>query len=129
MKAKKQPPISQKVFDKKMEEMGYECTPTGGGCEGYAKTVVMFGKEFRVLFTSDSGMPEVDDDEYLSCSIVTLDPLYEDGWNLTFSDAKVLLQFAEKVEDHMKKAWVLLDDLQRWNEGTRVDSDFVDASR
>lgn len=127
MKAKKRPPISQKAFDKKMEEMGYEWsddiifTPTGGGCEGYAKEVSMFGKEFRVLFTSDAGMPEVD--ECLSCTIRTGD--YEDGWNLTFSDAKVLLQFAEKVEEHMKKAWVLLDDLQRWN-GMRVDSDFFE---
>lgn len=34
--------ISQKSFDRKMEAMGYECTPTGGGCEGYAKPVALF---------------------------------------------------------------------------------------
>lgn len=114
--------ISQRAFDSRMEKMGYQQTPTGGGCCGYAKYVSMFGKTFRVLYTSFGDMPQVDDDEHLACQIFSYDG---DGWNLCFSDAKCLLKFAEKVEEHMEKAWSLMDELQRWNDTTRVDEDFL----
>lgn len=93
MKTKKRPPISQRAFNRKVEEMGYEVWDTGGGCQAYGKEISMFGKTFRVLLTSDLALPDVKDHEYLMGGIWS-----EQGqWHQTFSDAKELLNFAERA--------------------------------
>lgn len=94
MKTKKRPPVSQKAFDRKMEEMGYEVWETGGGCQAYGKEISIFGKTFDAMLTSDLDLPDVNDHEHLMGGLRA-----DQGacYQKTFSDAKDLLKFAERV--------------------------------